>query len=114
LVFYNIHNSKNTYLPPISKKDGLRDKGIRIVHFSIIICYKITLLVSEKKKSCLWGCFGICTWVFCVIKLTMGRFGIFMFYFLIEKLLARVPHAPASGWHSHHLGGACDAARGQI
>jgi len=49
-----------------------------------------------------------------VIKIAMGRFGIFMFYFLIEKLLARVPHAPASGWRSHHLGGACDAVRGQI
>jgi len=38
-------------LPPISKKDGPRDKGIRTVYFSIIICYKITLLVSEKKKK---------------------------------------------------------------
>jgi hypothetical protein len=29
-------------------------------------------------------------------------FSCFIFYFLIEKLLARVPHAPASRQHLHH------------
>jgi len=41
------------------------------------------------------------------------RFGIFTFYFLflIEKLLACVPHAPASGRRLRHSGGACDTTR---
>jgi len=35
----------------------------------------------------------------------------FVFNFLIEKLMARVLHAPVSGWCLHHSGGACDTTR---
>ena len=50
---------------------------------------------------------------FVKIRGPWGRFGIFTFYFLflIEKLLACVLHAPASGWRPRHSGGACDATR---
>ena len=34
-----------------------------------------------------------------------------MFYFLIKKLLTRVPYIPVSGWHLRHLGSACDVAQ---
>ena len=35
-------------------------------------------------------------------------FSIFVFYFLIEKLLACVPHVSASGWRPCQSGGTCD------
>jgi hypothetical protein len=43
------------------------------------------------------------TWVYCVIKRTIG--GVFVFLrciFLIKKLLVHVPHAVASDRRPHH------------
>jgi hypothetical protein len=89
----------------------------RVFHvFSIFMYSKITFLSSEKTKKktiCLWGYFGIFTWIFCENKRTMEAFWYFhfLFLFLIEKVLACVPHAPASGRRLRHSGGACDTTR---
>jgi hypothetical protein len=84
--------------------------------FLISMYSKIMLISSEKTKKmlCLWRYFDILILVFCVIKRALGSFLLFSCFicnFLIEKLLARVPHELASRWHLCHSSGACDAAR---
>jgi len=50
--------------------------------------------------------FFVCNWEY------YGEcFGIFIFYFLIEKLLARIPHVSSSGQRHALLGGACVSVR---
>jgi hypothetical protein len=79
---------------------------------------KRTFLTLEKKKFCLLGYFGIFTQVFCVIKRVMESFWYFshfVFNFLIQKLLVRVPlFMLASGWRLHHLGARVTPSSGQI
>jgi hypothetical protein len=70
--------------------------------------------IKKKKNFAFEGILVFFTWVFCIIKRVMRGvliFSYFVFNFLIEKLLARVLHAPVSGWCLHHSGGACDTTQ---